>query len=175
MSKGMRSSFFIYESRIWNFSTETIDTTNARSYLFNYITNENLMKEFWKISDRVPIRDLIKEMLVHKDNFIRFADKRINRKGTGVLYSGNVQFESIIQPVFGNRSILHKSIVNYLGVPRYYHERQDTNFLKYFDFFKTKKKFTLGTNIYLYKKNKTRTTCKFPVQIYTVFFQINTH
>ena len=133
------------------------------------------MKEFWKISDRVPIRDLIKEMLVHKDNFIRFADKRINRKGTGVLYSGNVQFESIIQPVFGNRSILHKSIVNYLGVPRYYHERQDTNFLKYFDFFKTKKKFTLGTNIYLYKKNKTRTTCKFPVQIYTVFFQINTH
>ena len=65
MSKGMRSSFFIYESRIWNFSTETIDTTNARSYLFNYITNENLMKEFWKISDRVPIRDLIKEMLVH--------------------------------------------------------------------------------------------------------------
>ena len=114
-------------------------------------------------------------MLVHKDNFIRFVDKRINRKGTGVLYSGNVQFESIIQPVFGNISILHKSIVNYLGVPRYYHERQDTNFLKYFDFFKTKKKFTLGTNIYLYKKNKTRTTCKFPVQIYTVFFQINTH
>ena len=41
----MRSSFFIYESRIWNFSTETIDTTNARPYLFNYITNENLMKE----------------------------------------------------------------------------------------------------------------------------------
>ena len=165
----MRSSFFIYESRIWNFSTETIDTTNARSYLFNYITNENLMKEFWKISDRVPIRDLIKEMLVHKDNFIRFADKRINRKGTGVLYSGNVQFESIIQPVFGNISILHKSIVNYLGVPRYYHERQDTNFLKYFDFFKTKKNFTLGTNIYLYKKTRHESRVNFPCR-YTLDF-----
>ena len=169
MSKGMRSSFFIYESRIWNFSTETIDTTNARPYLFNYITNENLMKEFWKISDRVPIRDLTKEMLVHKDNFIRFVDKRINRKGTGVLYSGNVQFESIIQPVFGNRSILHKSIVNYLGVPRYYHERQDTNFLKYFDFFKTKKNFTLGTNIYLYKKTRHESRVNFPCR-YTLDF-----
>ena len=165
----MRSSFFIYESRIWNFSTETIDTTNARSYLFNYITNENLMKEFWKISDRVPIRDLTKEMLVHKDNFIRFVDKRINRKGTGVLYSGNVQFESIMQPVFGNISILHKSIVNYLGVPRYYHERQDTNFLKYFDFFKTKKNFTLGTNIYLYKKTRHESRVNFPCR-YTLDF-----
>ena len=35
MSKGMRNTFFIAESRIWNFSTETIDAGNARSHLFN--------------------------------------------------------------------------------------------------------------------------------------------
>ena len=77
ISKGTRNSFFIDESRIWNFSTETIDATNTRSYLLNYMTNENLTKEFWKLSDSVPIRDFSKEILVHKDDFIRFVDKKI--------------------------------------------------------------------------------------------------
>ena len=48
--KGTRNSFFIDESRIWNFSTETSDPTNTRSYLFNFMTNQNLIKEFWKLS-----------------------------------------------------------------------------------------------------------------------------
>ena len=47
ISKGTRNSFFIDESRIWNFSTETIDAANTRSYLLNYMTNEHLTKEFW--------------------------------------------------------------------------------------------------------------------------------
>ena len=118
------------------------------------MTNEHLTKEFWKLSDNVPIRNFSKKILVHKDDFIRFVDKKFNKKGNGVLYSGNVQFETIIQPVFGNRSILYKSIVNYLGVPRYCHDRRDTSYLKYFDFFKIKKNFTLGTNIYHYKKKQ---------------------
>ena len=154
ISKGTRNSFFIDESRIWNFSTETIDAANTRSYLLNYMTNEHLTKEFWKLSDNVPIRNFSKKILVHKDDFIRFVDKKFNKKGNGVLYSGNVQFETIIQPVFGNRSILYKSIVNYLGIPRYYHDRRDTSFLKYFNFFNIKKIFTLGTNIYHYKKKQ---------------------
>ena len=41
------------------------------------MTNENLTKEFWKLSDSVPIRDFSKEILVHKDDFIRFVDKKI--------------------------------------------------------------------------------------------------
>ena len=65
-----------------------------------------------------------------------------------------VQFETIIQPLFWNRSYLYKSTVKYLGVPKHYHERQHTNFLRYFEFFKVKKSFFLDANIYLYKKKK---------------------
>ena len=46
MSKGMRNTFFIDESRIRNFSTEIIDASNARSHLFNYMTDKNSIKEF---------------------------------------------------------------------------------------------------------------------------------
>ena len=56
----------------------------------------------------------------------------------------------------GNRSILYKLIVNQLGVSKYYHERRDTNFLRYFDFFKVKKNLTLGNSLYLYIKKDTR-------------------
>ena len=80
MSKGMRSIFFIAESRIWNFSTETIDAANARSHLFNYMTDENLIKEFWKMSDKVTIRDFSKKILVQKDDFIGLIDKKTQQK-----------------------------------------------------------------------------------------------
>ena len=58
MSKGMRNTFFIDESRIRNFSTETIDASNARSHLFNYMTDKNSIKEFQKMSDKVPLEIL---------------------------------------------------------------------------------------------------------------------
>ena len=80
MSKGMRNTFSIDESRIWNFSTETIDGADARSHLFNYMTDENLIKEFWKMSDKVTIRHFSKEMLVQKVDFIRFVDKKTQYK-----------------------------------------------------------------------------------------------
>ena len=97
--------------------------------------------------------------MVHKAGFIRFVDKRITKNNDNILYSGNVQFQTTIQPIYENRSILHKLIVNHLGVSKYYHERRDTNFLRYFDFFKLKKNLTLGNNIYLYIKKDTCHVC----------------
>ena len=77
-----------------------------------------------------------------------------------------VQFETIIQPLFWNRSYLYKSTVKYLGVPKHYHERQHANFLRYFEFFKVKKVF-FWTLIYTFtkRKNKTQEHCTFPVKI----------
>ena len=92
------------------------EAANVRSYIFNYMSDKNLIKQFWKISNNNPVRDFTKEMMVHKDDFIRFVDKRITKNNDKILYSGNVQFEAIIQPVYGNRSILYKLIVSHLGV-----------------------------------------------------------
>ena len=44
LGKDTRQKFFIDESRIWNFSLETNETANVRSYIFNYMSNENLIK-----------------------------------------------------------------------------------------------------------------------------------
>ena len=59
--------------------------------------------------------------MVDKDDFIRFVDKRLTKKNDNILYSGNVQFETIIQPINGKRSILYKLIVIHRGVSKYYH------------------------------------------------------
>ena len=76
MGKDTTQKLFIDESRIWNFSSEKIEAANVTLYIFNYMSDENLIKEFWKISDSTPIRDFSKEILVHKDDFIRFVDKK---------------------------------------------------------------------------------------------------
>ena len=60
------------------------------------MTDENLIKEFWKISDKVTIRDFSKKILVQKDDFIGFIDKKLNTKDNVVLYTGNIQFETVI-------------------------------------------------------------------------------
>ena len=50
MGKDTTQKLFIDESRIWNFSSEKIEAANVTSYIFNYMSDENLIKEFWKIS-----------------------------------------------------------------------------------------------------------------------------
>ena len=151
-----RQKCFIYESRIWNFSSEKIEAVNVTSYIFSYISDENLIKEFQKVSNNNPVIDFTKEIMVHEYHFIRFVGKRIDKNNDNILCSSNVQFQTIIQPIHGNRSILYKLIVNHLRVSKFYHERRDTNFLRYFDIFKVKKSLTLGSNIYLYIKKDTR-------------------
>ena len=128
LGKDTRQNVFIDESRIWNFLLENIEAANFRSYIFNYMSDENLIKEFWKMPNNNPVIDFTKEIMVHKHDFIRFVDKRITKNNDNILYSSNVQFEAIIQPVYGNRSILYKPLVNHIRVSKYYHERRDASF-----------------------------------------------
>ena len=85
LGKDTRQKFFIDESRIWNFSLETIETANVRLYIFNYMSNENLIKEFWKITNNNPVTDFTKELMAHEDDFIRFVDKRITKNNDNIF------------------------------------------------------------------------------------------
>ena len=67
--------------------------------------DEKLMSEFWKINNDKPAIDFTKELMVHKDDFIWFVDKRISKNNDNILYSSNVQFETIIQTLYGKWSI----------------------------------------------------------------------
>ena len=174
LRKNTRQKNFIDESRIWNFSSEKIEAANVRSYISNYMSDENLIKTFWKISNNNPVIDFTKEIMVHKDNFTKFVDKRITKSNDNILYSSNIQFETIMQPRYGDRSILYKLIVNHSAVSTYYHERRDTNFLQYFDICNVKKNLTLRNNIYLYIKKDTG-RMYISRDYLDLVFQINTH
>ena len=62
--KDTRQKIFINESKMWNFSLDKIEAANVRSYIFNYMSDENLIKEFWKISNNNPVIDFTKEIIV---------------------------------------------------------------------------------------------------------------
>ena len=62
--KDTRQKIFIDESKMWNFSLDKIEAANVRSYIFNYMSDENLIKEFWKISNNNPVIDFTKEIMV---------------------------------------------------------------------------------------------------------------
>ena len=62
--KDTRQKNFIDESKMWNFSLDKIEAANVRSYIFNYMSDENLIKEFWKISNNNPVIDFTKEIMV---------------------------------------------------------------------------------------------------------------
>ena len=121
------------------------------------MSEKALIKEFWKLDDTKPDVWFHDKSAKDKDNFLKFVDTRITKDQNNSLYTKNLQFYTVLQPVFGNITRLFMFLVSYLGVSKYYHERRDTNFLHHFNFFKTKTNLTLGTNIYLYTKNKTIT------------------
>ena len=62
--KDTRQKIFIDESKMWNFSLDKIEAANVRSYIFNYMSDENLIKEFWKISNNNPVIHFTKEIMV---------------------------------------------------------------------------------------------------------------
>ena len=49
------------------------------------MSNENLIKEFWKITNNNPVTDFTKELMAHEDDFIRFVDKRITKNNDNIL------------------------------------------------------------------------------------------
>ena len=60
--KYIRPKLYIDESRTWNFSSEEIEAASVRSYIFNYMLDENLIKQFWKISNNNPVINFTKEI-----------------------------------------------------------------------------------------------------------------
>ena len=158
MGKNTKQCFFLDKPRIWNLASEQIKSANVRSYTFNYMLNEAIMKEFWKLDDKKPVVWFAGKSANNRDKFLRFIDIRITKDNHNTLYTKNVQFDTIIQPVYSDNNLIYRPIVNYLGVSKYYQERRDINFLRYFNFFKVKLNLTVGTNMYLYTiKERNRT------------------
>ena len=120
------------------------------------MSDEALIKEFWKLDDTKPVVWFHGKSAEDRDKYLRFVDQRITKDNYNTLYGKIVQFDTILQPVFGNNTTLYRSIVNSLGVSKYYHERRDRTFLRS-NFFKVKPNLSLGTNMYMYtKKNMNR-------------------
>ena len=54
LGKDTRQKIFSDESKLWNFSSEEIEAA-SRQYISNYMSDENLIKEFWEISINNPV------------------------------------------------------------------------------------------------------------------------
>ena len=115
MGNNTRHIFFLDKSRIWNLASEQIKSANVRSYTFNYISNKTLIKEFWKLDDKKPVVWFDGKSAKDRDKFLRFIDTRITKDNYDTLYTKNIQFETIMQPVYGDNNLIYRSIVNYLG------------------------------------------------------------
>ena len=138
MGKNKRQFFFLDKSRIRNLTSEQIKSANVGSYTFNYLSNEALIKKFQKLGDKKHVVWFDGKSAKDSDKFLRFIDTRITKDNYNTLYTKNVQFDTIIQPAYVGNSLIYRSINNCLAVPKYYHERRDTHFLRYFNFFKVK-------------------------------------
>ena len=126
------------------------------------MSNEALINTFWKLDDKKLVVWFDGKSTKDRDKFLRFLDTRITKDKLFLskciivyymsitLYTKNVQFDTNIQPVYGNSNLIYRSIVNYLGVSKYYHKRRDIRSLHYFNFLKVKPNLTVGTNMYLY-------------------------
>ena len=105
--------------------------------------NKALIKEFLKLNNKKPVVWFDGKSAKNRDKFLRLIDTRITKDNYNKLYTKNVQLDTIIEPVYGDSNLIYRSIVKCLGVSKYYHERRNPNFLRYYNFFKVKPNLTV--------------------------------
>ena len=104
MRKNTRQIFILDKSRIWNLVLEQIESANVRSYTFNIMSNETLIKEFWKLADKKPVVWFDGKSAKDRDK-LRFIEVKV--RFTLKMYK--------LIPVYDDNNLIYRSIVNYFG------------------------------------------------------------
>ena len=160
MGKGTRKKLFVDKSRIWNFATNTTDRKQLRSFMFGYfwyaeshfgINQRNLV---WALRDLTNLE---------KNWYIRYFDTR--RRSQESLYTGWEKQRTVLKPLLFAQTNFYESRTEYMFVPKFYHDRANSGFLKYLRYIdKIQGNNTIselgpecGRTLYVYKSDSTRT------------------
>ena len=168
LSKSSRKKICLDESRIWNMesSWKLNESGNKRiSYLIGYLENETLLKSMIGITG--SSYDFTSMSAEVKCGYLRRLTRHIhygkpNIKNSDYFYSGLAPSYAVLLHVLDPTIIRFTDRLKKLFVPKFYHDRKDTNFLKGLLYVREKKEIDernffegllLGRKLYEYRIN----------------------
>ena len=108
--------------------------TNGRiSYLIGYLENENLMKSMLGIKgssfDFTTLSAEVKTSYLYRlTKFVHY--RKPNTKNNDFFYSKHSLSFTVLMHILKTSALRFTDRINRIFVPKFYHERKDTNFLK---------------------------------------------
>ena len=125
--KKTRKLHFLDESRVWNLSVPVINREKLISYTFGYFWRDRTIKTIYpnEINSFVSLINLQKCRDMRRIFFIS-----PDIIGQGVFYSPLLKPTTVLHIQPSEKIDLLEARLAYLIVPRYYHDRRDTGFMK---------------------------------------------
>ena len=133
MSRNERKKIAIDESRTWNMSNISATDKSRISYSDSYIYFENRLKTEFNINgDSFDFRKLSKREKTSNiiNYFKKNHDQKHSFKGYPYLFSFYPFSYASVIFVINNIFIVYPDRIQRIFVPKYYHDRRTTNFLR---------------------------------------------
>ena len=102
MGKGTRKKLFVDESRIWNFTTSTIDRKLLRSFMFGYFWHDDIVESYFGINRGNLVWVLRYLTNLEKNLYLRHFDAK--NRYSGNLYTSRGKQWTVLKPIFAART-----------------------------------------------------------------------
>ena len=86
MGRETRKKLFRDESTIWNFTTNTIDTTKFRGVIYRHFWLDDAVEEYFGVNSANPYKDLTYTTISEKNHYMRWPGRK--EKDIPPLYQG---------------------------------------------------------------------------------------
>ena len=96
MGKSTRKKLFLDESRIGNFTTNTMQRAHHRSYTFEYFLHDDIVETYFGINYINQSKDLTGTTIPQKNLYMRYFDA--TSRSSASFYTGLVQQWTVLQP-----------------------------------------------------------------------------
>ena len=89
MGKSTRKKLFLGESKIWNFTTNTMQRAHLKWYTFEYFSHDDIVETYFGINSINQSKDLTGTAIPQKNLYMRYFDaiSRSNASYDELFYS----------------------------------------------------------------------------------------
>ena len=127
MKKTIRKKLFIDESRLYSYTTQTVDDgSNIRAATFGYFWHDDITESYSSINATNQSKDFTGITLSQKSMYMRYFD--LTSRGYQTFYTSLPATWTVLQPPWNKQTRFYESKVEYIFVPKFSHDRASAVF-----------------------------------------------
>ena len=158
IGKSTSKKLFLDDSKISNFTTNTMQRAHLKLYIFGYFLHDDIVVTYFGVNSIKQSEDLASATIPQENLYMRYFDA--TSRSNASFYTGLVQQWTILLPILTKQTSVFESRTEHIIVPRFYHDGASYGFLQHLRYLgKIQVSDTIseiGRVFYMYKSDSAR-------------------